>query len=501
MSLVIDAIRRHAATSAGAAAVADERETLTYAQLEAAVERLAERFASVAPRTIGLYADNGVGWVLADLAALRAGIPIVPLPLFASGGQIAHAMRAAGVDFVVTDRQQQLCAMLPADTHLTLSPLGRGLLGIRVNAPPPPQRLPQDTWKITFTSGTTGTPKGVCLSRATIERTAEALCRASAGSTEDRHLCVLPLATLLENIGGIYAPLLAGAVTHAPSLAAVGLDGSSTLDVARLVASLREVRATSAILVPGMLAALAGALAAGAPALRDLRFLAVGGAALAPSLLEAALAMRLPVYEGYGLSECGSVVTVNRADARRPGSVGRPLPHVRLEIARDGEIVVRGSAFLGYLGDETRDAAGDRVATGDLGYLDEAGYLHVTGRKKNVFVTSFGRNIAPEWVECELTQKRAIGQAAVFGEARPFNAAVIVPQPAATLDAIAEAIDEVNHRLPDYARVGAWIVAAEPFSPRNGLSTENGRLCRQEILRAYAAKIDALYETRRAKSA
>jgi long-subunit acyl-CoA synthetase (AMP-forming) len=497
VSLVIDAIRRHAATRPDDAAVVDGCETLSYAQLADAVDRLADRLVALAPRMIGLYADNSVGWALTDLAALHAGIPIVPLPLFASHGQIAHVLRETGIDFVVTDRQHEFCEVLPSEAHLTLSPFREGLFGIRMTSHSPCGRMPANTWKITFTSGTTGDPKGVCLSAGTLERTAQALCRASAGTSQDRHLSVLPLATLLENVGGIYAPLLAGAVTHVPSLASVGLSGSSTLDIGRLVTSLHERRATSAILVPGMLAAMVGAAEDGASVPGDLRFLAVGGASVSSSVLEAALALGLPIHEGYGLSECGSVVSVNRPGACRPGSVGRPLPHLRVDIARDGEIVVHGSACLGYLGDDTQSAPGEPVETGDLGYLDDAGYLHVTGRRKNVFITAFGRNIAPEWVERQLIAKRPIGQAAVFGEARPFNAAVIVPQPAATLDAVATAIDEVNRQLPDYARVNAWIVASEPFSAFNGLSTENGRLRRHAILRVYGAKIDALYRNPR----
>lgn len=116
------------------------------------------------------------------------------------------------------------------------------------------------------------------------------------------------------------------------------------------------------------------------------------------------------------------------------------------------------------------------------------------GRKKNMFITSFGRNVAPEWVEGELVSHPGIAQAALFGEARPFNCAVIVPHPGAPQDAIEAALEEANRRLPDYAQVRAWIAATEPFTAGNGMSTPNGRLRRPAILGKYAAQIDALYQ-------
>ncbi|HEY6894936.1 MAG TPA: AMP-binding protein, partial [Rhodanobacteraceae bacterium] len=423
---------------------------------------------------------------------------IVPLPLFATSEQLAHAIRSASIDYVVSDRQDRVCEALPRSTQLSLSPFTHGLLGIRFPAQEPAPALPSACWKVTFTSGTTATPKGVCLSLSTLERTADALRRASAGGPDDRHLCVTPLATLLENVGGVYAALIAGASVIVPPLADVGLSGSSALDPARLVAALRSSRATTAILVPQMLAAIVEAIKGGAASPNDLRFLAVGGAAVSARLLEESRALGLPVYEGYGLSECASVVAVNRPGETRAGSVGKPLPHVRVEIARDGEILVSGNACLGYLGGA---ASHETVATGDIGHLDEDGFLFISGRKKNMFITSFGRNVAPEWIEQALTAQPAIAQAAVFGEARPFAAAIIVPAPNASAASVALAIEAANRHLPDYARIGAWILAEEPFSLRNALATANGRLRRDEIFRTHRAELDALYHPPLARTA
>ena len=281
---------------------------------------------------------------------------------------------------------------------------------------------------MTFTSGTTGEPKGACLSREVMETVAESLGFASEARRDDRHLCLLPLATLLENIGGIFTPLLAGATVCLPKLAAVGLSGSSGLDVGRLMAALNEWQASSAIMVPQMLQALVMAGQAGAALPRSLRYLAVGGAPVSARLLDNARALGLPVHEGYGLSECGSVVAVNRPGESRAGSVGKPLPHVRIDFAGDGEILIHGTPLARV--SRRAGLSGRRrgvLATGDLGYLDSDGFLFLTGRKKNIFITSFGRNVAPEWVEGELVAQTGIAQAAIFGESRPFNSAVIVP--------------------------------------------------------------------------
>lgn len=491
MRRVIDAVRQHAAQTPLQLALQDEERVLTYRSLADAIERLAAQLRAHRPRAIALLGDNGLAWAVADLAALAADIPVVPLPLFFSQTQLAHTLRTAGVDLVLTDQPARIRQAL-ACPDLSATPFYGSLYGMPLPADPDTASLPAGTLKVTFTSGTTGEPKGVCLGREEMETVAESLRQASAAAPGDRHLCLLPLATLLENVGGLYTPLLAGATACLPPLAAVGLHGSSTLDVGRLIGALHAWRASTAILVPQMLQALVAAGRMGVALPATLRYLAVGGAPVSPHLLEQAHALGLPVYQGYGLSECASVVAANRPDAHRPGSVGKPLPHVGIAFAADGEILVQGPRWRGYLGKGHTDTT--LVATGDLGYLDDAGYLFLTGRKKHLFITAFGRNVAPEWVEGELVAHPGIAQAALFGEARPFNCAVIVPSPGATHDAIDAALDAANARLPDYARVATWIRADAPFTPAAGLATPNGRLRRDAILRHYADRIDALYQ-------
>jgi long-subunit acyl-CoA synthetase (AMP-forming) len=207
----------------------------------------------------------------------------------------------------------------------------------------------------------------------------------------------------------------------------LGIHGASGVDVPRLLTCLASRQPHSLILVPQLLLLLVSAAEQQAFDPRPLRFAAVGGARVSEALLQRAQRAGVPVYEGYGLSECASVVCLNRPSARRHGSVGQPLPHVQVRLADDGEVLVKGSTLLGYLGEASHSA--EWWPSGDLGEFDAEGFLYLKGRKKHQFVTSFGRNVNPEWVEAELTQRGLIAQAFVWGEAMPSNWPMPLPRP------------------------------------------------------------------------
>lgn len=473
-------------------AVAGNEQSLSATALAKRVERVASALHAARPtvRTLGLLADNGPDWVVADLAAERAGVPLVPLPQFFTRAQLQHAADACGMDALLS-ASRELAIALGFREQGRLE--GSEILWFRRAAQS--VALPAGTAKITFTSGTTGSPKGVCLSAAHQRSVAAALVHATGHLAIERHLALLPLAVLLEDIAGVAAPLLAGATCCVPPLAEVGVGGATEFDPLTCLAAIERFDAHSVILLPQMLLALTGALEAGARRPASLRFAAVGGAKVAPALIERARAAGLPAYEGYGLSECVSVVTLNVPGADRPGSVGRVLPHAKVRIADDGEILVGTSAFLGYLGGDAHRS--EWLRTGDLGRLDKDGFLFIEGRRKNQLITSFGRNIAPEWPEAELTTDALIAQAAVFGEGRPQLAAVIVPRsPAAGDAALAAAVRAANRRLPDYARIAHWMRAPAPFTAIDGLATPNGRIRRDAVWQRYGTSLESLYETR-----
>jgi long-subunit acyl-CoA synthetase (AMP-forming) len=497
---VLAAVAAHALATPDACAILGAGGPVCYADLHRAVDHAAAHLRDAGPKVIGLAVDNGPAWAVVDLAAMQAGIPIVPLPYFFSAGQILHAVHDAGIDCIHTDQPERFDQLL-ADAGIRIASRndclihGQAVTELRL-AGMAAATLPAGTAKVTYTSGTTGNPKGVCLGMAAIEQVAHSLLQATEATPADRHVSLLPLSTLLENIAGLYVPLLAGASTTLLPFEQIGLKGASGIDVYKMAGVLAAHAASTTILTPELLQGLTAVVAAGHPVPAQLRFVAVGGAPVAERLLQRAQALGVPVYEGYGLSECASVVSLNTREGTRVGSAGLPLPHVHLKFAEDGEILVGGATLLGYTGDTPCPLQEGFWPTGDRGYLDAQGYLHVTGRKKNIFITSFGRNVSPEWVERELTLHPAIAQAALFGEARPWNTAVIVPrgpQPQVA-DAIEAAIADANSRLPDYAQVRQWIAAQAPFTPRNGQLTPNGRLRRDVIWSQYQSRIDCLYE-------
>jgi long-subunit acyl-CoA synthetase (AMP-forming) len=492
---LIAAIAAHALAHPQRPAVRSGRTVIDYAGLHAAALAASAEIDSNDRGAIAIGIENSTAWVISDLAILACAKPCLPLPPFFTPAQQAHALRDAGAGWLLTDRpdfyeallsEQSISAVRHSDLDLAGDRIARFRLSIE------PALLPQGTAKITYTSGTTGTPKGVCLSATLMENVARALAAATRMTPQDRHLCLLPLATLLENIGGVYAPLLSGACVM-PTAGRQDSDASAIPgNYGSIIAGMLDTaQATTAIMIPQMLQAVLAAVGSGVPRPQHLRFLAVGGARVSPLLLDRAAQLALPVFEGYGLSECASVVALNTADNRRPGSVGRPLPHVHIDFSEDGEILVRGAGFLGYAGDHARSGA--VWPTGDLGHLDADGFLHLTGRKKDIFITAFGRNVSPDWVESELTLQPAIAQAWVHGEARPWNTAVIVPAAGVTAQSVTDAIAAANTNLPGYAQVSRWLPAQEPFTSGNGELTTNGRLRRAVIAKRYTTIIDQLY--------
>jgi long-chain acyl-CoA synthetase len=493
---LLQAIGRHAPDQI---ALHGTDSSLTYAALNAIVSHQAkvwtEQTAASPTKhpTMALAVENHPAWIVLDLAAMTCNIPTVPLPFFFSPAQWLHAMQNAGVSILVTD-QPQLFEPLLADNILNSNQFelaGKTLSQFALRHFDQ-VKLPDSTAKITYTSGTTGNPKGVCLSNENMLNVAKAIAAATAVSSADTHLSVLPLATLLENVAGVYATLLAGASCHLLPNHEIGLSGATGLDIKQLLATLKLTQASTAIFTPELLHALVVCIEGGEEASDYLRFLAVGGASVSPALLERAKKLKIPVYEGYGLSECASVVAVNVPSASKIGTVGKPLPHIKVTFTHEQEIVVNGNAYLGYVGQEQPQQ--NTVHTGDIGALDKDGYLMITGRKKNIFITSFGRNVSPEWVERELKITPCIAQAALFGEAKPWNVAVIVPRQAATDEQVEDAIQTLNARLPDYARISRWLRADAPFSTKNQQLTSNGRNRRDVILQHYQNQINAIYE-------
>lgn len=453
-------------------------------QVHAEVLSLEERLQGC--RVMGVLADNGPAWVMADLACQASGVVHLPLPDFFTADQLRHALERSGADGVLTDRPERIGAL---DLGFGITGRWHGLAWMRRVVEPVP--LPAGTAKISFTSGSTGAPKGACLSAAGLVDTARALCDRLADLPLGGHLAVLPLGLLLENVAGVYAPLLRGLTVHLPPLASIGWRGMAGFDPAALDRMARDSQAGSLILVPELLKAWTLFLrkTRGSPP-DKLRFVAVGGARVAPELLSEARRAGIPAYQGYGLTEGGSVLALNRPGDDGAG-VGRPLAHAQLSIEA-GEVRIGTRAFLGYVG--CGELAEGGFQTGDLAAFDAHGHLHLAGRRNNLLITSFGRNVSPEWIEAELLTDPGILQAIVVGDGQAALSAIVVPSPGVDEAAIDDAIRRVNDTLPDYAQI-AHCLLSEPFTTGNGMATGNGRPQRQRIFEHHSAAIAALYHS------
>jgi long-chain acyl-CoA synthetase len=480
---------RHATERPDRRAVYDDHHSLSFSELHDAVCRYGEGLAETGAQRILLDATNGVPWAIADLAAMATTRTLTPLPGFFSSDQVNHVVHETAADLVLADSHR--AQRWASDEAWEALPMAGDLLAFRRRRPVSPAAFFSGfAGKVTFTSGSTGRPKGVALTYDTIARTSTAIVSALAPLSPQEHLCVLPLATLLENVAGLYAPLINGSAVHLPSEEQTGLSGAS-LDVPRLCALLGSSRADTMILVPQLLTAIVTLVELELLALPTFRLIAVGGGRVARGLLERARHMGLPVCEGYGLSECCSVLTLNLPGEQRIGSVGRPLQHAQLRIGDDGEIEVRRPVMQGYLSSAPQEPQADWYRTGDLGHFDDDGYLHIDGRSRNVFITAYGRNVNPEWPEAALSQHAAIAQALVVGEAQDHNLALLWLRFEQSDEEIQAIVDAANAELPDYARIHRWLRPGEPLP--DCLQTNNGRLRRDAANERYRELIDAHY--------
>jgi len=474
------------------AAFEDAKHTLTRDELMER-EQEASRWLddmSTSPMRYGLLADNGIPWAMVDRALHRSTHVNVPLPRHFSQAQLAHVVDDATLERIITDDSEKLQCLAGSWHQISTGPYGLQCWA-RSIAVERNRRIPAGTGKITYTSGSTGNPKGVCLSRGAMESVVNSLANTLRPLAISRHLCLLPLSTLLDNLVSVEVAPSLGATVSLPSLTETGV-GYGGVDLPRMLACIERYSPESLLLVPELLRVLVASVTRGWCPPATLKFIAVGGASVSPELLTAARVAGLPAYEGYGLSECASVVALNAPGAVREGSVGRVLPHATLRIDEAGEIHVRGATMLGYLGEE--GASPEEVATGDLGFINDDGYLYVQGRRKNLLITSLGRNVSPEWVERELLAHTSIGQAVVFGEAKPFLSALIYPSNAKTGAAdIVAAIDSANRLLPDYAHVRRWAFLPEALNPVGGTMTVNGRPRRDVVFSRYQSLIEDLY--------
>lgn len=432
------------------------------------------------------------------------------------------------------------------------------------------ERRPEDLLTLIYTSGTTGEPKGAMLTQGNVASnlaaTVEVAVPALKPQKGDRCLSVLPLSHIFERTGGHYAMFHLGiAIYYAESMIS-------------MPQNVLEVRPAVLMAVPRIFEAIyskvrdtmnSGGFArrllftwAGYTCRRvvrhlyldrrppwflrlpwrvadrvllgkvrertggRLRFAVSGGAGLPPRIMEFFWAMGVPIYEGYGLTETSPILTLNRQGRVRPGYVGTPVLKTWngqpfLKLAEDGEILVKGpNVMLGYWNQEeaTREAFDQDgyFRTGDVGKVDPQGRVKITDRKKEIIVTSGGKNVAPQPIENALREDIYIEQAVVVGDHRSHLAALVVPHfPALrawcerkSLDLkdpaemvahprvhakLMSRVNHVNASLPAYARVRRIALLAQELTIASGLLTPTLKLKRRAVNDAFKDLIEGLY--------
>ncbi|MFI9171362.1 AMP-dependent synthetase/ligase [Streptomyces lincolnensis] len=252
-----------------------------------------------------------------------------------------------------------------------------------------------------------------------------------------------------------------------------------------------------------------------------MRYAISGGSPLDRNLSLFFYAAGIIVYEGYGLTETTAAATIVPPLGPRPGTVGRPVPGTAIRIADDGEVLVRGGIVFGayWNNPAATDAVltDDWFATGDLGSLDEDGYLTITGRKKDILVTSGGKNVSPAVLEDRLRSRSPVGQCLVVGDNRPFVAALITLDPEAVAHWLSvrklpgdtpmadivtdprmradvqKAVDYANQAVSRAESIRAFTLVEGEFNEDNGMLTPSLKVKRHRVTTAYAAEIEALY--------
>ncbi len=491
-------------------------EKLSYLDLVRAVQQCFYSLPEITGMRVGIMISNRPLWAIYDLALTLKGATVVPIPYFFSEIQVRHITNDAELELIIKEELSvdESSKASPCDTTCVIK------AEISLEKPTcdaaktslkeiTPKCNPSPIAKITYTSGTTAAPKGVMISQAAVDVVTESLAERTGAIATDRHLSLLPLSTLIENISGLYVPLYAGATILYPENNKEKAHQTAPIKSPQECAELIDkTHATTLNLVPII---LEGLILLGEerkkPIHKDLRFVACGGAPLPSALIKRARALEIPLYQGFGLSECTTVVSVNSIDHNRPGSIGTALAHLQIRIADDGEIMVSGNALMeGYLNKDNEKIT--EWATGDLGHIDDDGFLYISGRKNSAFSTSTGRNLSPEWVEGELLSSSAVDQALVYDGGLDRPAAIITPK-ASWLKKTGQELLKVHKdvkellqeplireilikelgasmgSLPEYATVKDFTFTWPPFTRKAGEVTPSGMLNRQLILKQY----------------
>jgi long-chain acyl-CoA synthetase len=564
-------------------------QTLTWEEVGAIVREAALGLVALGRRpgdAVGLLSQSRAEWVQADFAILSAGCVTVPIYPTYPAEQIAYIVSDAGVRTLIVEDPQQLAKALELRGHMPsleqVVVIEGGTKGVaaalaweelrrlgRARAEAPGDVLEArvaalgaaDIATIVYTSGTTGSPKGVVQTHGNHLAALTAASAVTPARPGDIHLLFLPLAHAFSRLEAFTA-------VH------IGLTTAFAEGVEHVADNLRQVRPHFICGVPRVFekvyAGIMARVQSGPPLRRRLfswavsvgrrasrleqegtrvpsglalkrrlahtlvfsrlhralggrlRFAVSGGAPLSREVAEFFHAVGLPILEGYGLTETCPVLTCNRMDRFKLGSVGQPIPGVELAIASDGEILAKGPniATRGYLNKPEATAEAFTpdgwFRTGDIGFVDEDGFLFITDRKKDLIVTSGGMNIAPQGIERLFMDDPFISHVMVYGDRRPYPVALIAVNEQAlaafaseqripftsvseltthpeVIARVGRIVEARNAHLASYARIKRFAVVPVEFSLGGGELTPTLKVKRAVVADKYRDVLESLY--------
>lgn len=555
-------------------------EDISYAEFGASVDAFSKGLNALGVQKgdrIAILSENRPEWAISDFGILKAGAVNVPMFSTLTAAQVGYILKDSGAKIICVSTEKQLEKVASIrDEVPTLEQViifdaiegetQEGVIQFTAACEMAGEEVGSDSQEdevatIIYTSGTTGNPKGVMLTHANFIFNLQACKSLIDVSETDVLLSFLPLSHVFERLGGHYVPLFSGAkIAYAESTFTVAQnmrDVAPTvmLSVPRLYETMHEriLRAveegsplrqkifhwgvsvgsavSSAIqqgkkpsailqLQQGIADKLVFARLKAATGGR-LRFFVSGGAALPQSIAEFFHAAGILILEGYGLTETSPVISMNHPGNWKFGTVGVSVPGVEVQIAEDGEILTRGPHVMkGYFNNESAtteviDADG-WFHTGDIGIIDEDGFVKITDRKKNIIVLSNGKNVAPQPIESELVRSPFISQVMVVGSERKNLAALIVPNFDAlkawasensietdNLSAMLQTREvqqhiqgEIRSCLTDFAdfeQVRRFTLLEKEFSQEDDEMTPTLKLKRNVIMEKYSDVIDGMY--------
>lgn len=422
----------------------NESIALTYGELATQARKLAThlRREYQPGASIGIVMGNSLEWVISDLALFIAGLIEVPVPLAFSAEQASHLLH--NCQAALTDTEGEMALADWRKTSRQTLPIGRAI-SITTAKDEHPLPLALDEFartdvvcKIIHTSGSTNKPKGVRIRRHGLDALIKALWARANREDYLRYLTLVPFSLLIEQVTALYMPFTAGGAVILPPASLPPL-GSVGVTAAQRLELIKQATPSALTLTPALTEAIyaeaqiiasehgencTGEISRRVFGADRIPFMAVGGAPVDAEMLRRLDSWGIPIFQGYGLSENSSVVTWNYRSCNRIGTVGRPLPHVEVKLAPDGELCVRStSLFAGYSSEDPSSCEIDAegwLHTGDIATIDADGYVAIVGRHKTLIITSNGRNISPEWLESQYRTIPGIEQAIIYGDKQQF---------------------------------------------------------------------------------